>query len=417
MISNHNISQKITYRYLLAVTFIVFLSTSTYLTFVVLLEKNATTASIVNTSGKQRALSQRAALFSQQLVTPNLQKDIQKIKSQLLATVNEMKKGHLALIKGSLELNIPADHSTETHRMYFGDLQMNKRVNAYIMSIDSLLTAPIEKLTPDNPNYIYITKNFDPLLVDLNTIVNQYQKEGESRTSTIKYMELFFWIVTLLTLALEIQFIFKPMKKEVQAALLEREHHKKHLEKEVQEQTKKLSKANQRLNKLSNTDPLTGLKNRRGLEQKINQLHTKSLQGKEHYAVAILDLDKFKHINDTYGHDCGDIVLKDVAEALVYYLGETNIVSRYGGEEFLILLPNSDSDAAYDSIEKLKKNVSEMTIKHLENTIKVSFSAGITSTQDHKGIESGELLRLADTALYQAKNLGRNQVKIYCHTG
>jgi hypothetical protein len=72
MISNHNISQKITYRYLLAVTFIVFLSTSTYLTFVVLLEKNATTASIVNTSGKQRALSQRAALFSQQLVTPNL---------------------------------------------------------------------------------------------------------------------------------------------------------------------------------------------------------------------------------------------------------------------------------------------------------------------------------------------------------
>ncbi len=108
---------------------------------------------------------------------------------------------------------------------------------------------------------------------------------------------------------------------------------------------------------------------------------------------------------------------KRCAEALVYYLGETNIVSRYGGEEFLILLPNSDSDAAYDSIEKLKKNVSEMTIKHLENTIKVSFSAGITSTQDHKGIESGELLRLADTALYQAKNLGRNQVKIYCHTG
>jgi len=413
MLSNISLNHKITVRYLIAVAFIALLSTSTYLSFSYLLKNNETTAAIINISGKQRMLSQRTALFTKQLVSAKSSVEIEEIKSLLAQAVDMMQTGHLALISGSTELHIPQKHSKDIHDMYFGELQMDRRVTAYIEAIQKLLSSPVNTLNTDHLDYIYIDKHFNPLLVDLNNIVTQYQKEGEESVRTIQNMELFLWLLTLLILLLEIQLIFRPMNKQVSKALEERENYEHRLEKEIKKQTKKLVEANIKLNKLSNTDPLTGLRNRRGLQSKLNKLHRLYTENNNGYSLAIIDLDFFKNLNDTYGHDCGDTVLKKIADALIYSLDEETIISRFGGEEFVLLFPNCDDFTALQILEKLKENISQMEIKCEENLINVTFSAGITSTENFSKIESTELLSLADIALYQAKGAGRNQIRTY----
>ena len=413
MLSNISLNHKITIRYLIAIAFIALLSTSSYLSFSYLLKNNETTAAIINISGKQRMLSQRTALFTKQLVSENTSEKIEEIKSQLTQTVEMMQIGHLALISGSTDLQIPQNHSKEIHDMYFGELQMDKRIKAYISAIKQLLNSPVSTLNIEHPSYLYIDNHFNPLLVDLNNVVSQYQKEGEENVRTIQQMEFFLWLLTLLVLLLEILFIFRPMTKQVLEALNERETYEKRLEKEIKKQTKKLVEANIQLNKLSNTDPLTGLRNRRGLESKLHKFHRLYTENQKGYALAIIDLDLFKKLNDTYGHDCGDTVLKKIADTLMHHLNEDTIISRFGGEEFVLLFPNRDDLTAFRILEQLKENISRMEIKCEQELVKVTFSAGIASTDSFSNIESTELLRLADIALYQAKDAGRNQVKTY----
>lgn len=413
MLSNTSLNHKITIRYLIAIAFIALLSTSSYLSFSYLLKNNETTAAIINISGKQRMLSQRTALFTKQLVSTNSSVEIEDIKHELAQAIEMMQAGHLALISGSTDLQIPQNHSKEIHEMYFGELQMDKRVTTYIDAIHKLLSSPVNTLKTDHPDYIYIDKHFNPLLVDLNNVVSQYQKEGEESVRTIQKMEFFLWLLTLFVLLLEIQFIFRPMNKQVLDALDESETYEKRLEKEIKKQTKKLVEANIQLNKLSNTDPLTGLRNRRGLESKLHKHHRLYTENKKGYSLAIIDLDFFKKLNDAFGHDCGDQVLKKIADGLMHHLDEDTIVSRFGGEEFVLIFPNCDDLTALKILEKLKENISQMELKCEQELAKVTFSAVIASTESFSNIESTELLRLADIALYQAKDAGRNQIKTY----
>jgi len=413
MLSNISLNHKITVRYLIAVALIALLSTGSYLSFSYLLKNNETTAAIINISGKQRMLSQRTALFSKQLVAANSSVEIDEIKSQLAQTVEMMQTGHLALISGSTDLHIPHHHSKVIHDMYFGELQIDKRVKMYIQAIQKLLSSPANTLNTAHPDYLYIDEHFNSLLEDLNNIVTQYQKEGEESVRKIQQMEFFLWLLTLFILLLEIQLIFRPMNKQVLKALGERETYEKRLEKEIKKQTKKLVDANIQLNKLSNTDPLTGLRNRRGLEGKLRKFHRLYTDNKNGYSLAIIDLDFFKKLNDNYGHDCGDAVLKKIADALMYYLDEETIISRFGGEEFVLLFPNCDDLTTFNILEKLKEKISQMEIKCEDKLIQVTFSAGITSTENFSNIESNELLSLADIALYQAKGAGRNQIRTY----
>jgi diguanylate cyclase (GGDEF)-like protein len=126
----------------------------------------------------------------------------------------------------------------------------------------------------------------------------------------------------------------------------------------------------------------------------------------------ILDVDHFKQFNDTYGHKCGDIVLQALANFLNENTRQGDIVCRYGGEEFVILMTDVASDAAYKRAELFRSNFENMTVAYEGKELKCTFSAGIASYPIHAG--SGEaLLILADQALYQSKASGRNRVSIY----
>ncbi len=158
------------------------------------------------------------------------------------------------------------------------------------------------------------------------------------------------------------------------------------------------------------TDPLTGLYNRRYAMPHLNRtLETSQIKDRS-FAVLLLDLDNFKNINDVYGHPFGDKVLVEVAQALSNNLRAADLVARLGGEEFVITLPDSDTDAAMNTAERLVKCVEQLSVR-LPNgyAVPVTISVGIAMCEPNAGQTSQALIDIADAALYQAKAAGKNQ--------
>ena len=126
--------------------------------------------------------------------------------------------------------------------------------------------------------------------------------------------------------------------------------------------------------------------------------------------MIIFDLDHFKQINDTFGHNVGDKVLKEVARIVRKNLRNTDIFARWGGEEFIILLPNTDLKGAKSVAEKLRRAIERLYIPELKGR-KITASFGVTQVYNDELL--AEAIHRADTALYKAKNEGRNQVKVF----
>jgi len=157
-------------------------------------------------------------------------------------------------------------------------------------------------------------------------------------------------------------------------------------------------------------DRLTGLWNRGMiLDQLDRELHQARRSGARPVAVAMADLDHFKHVNDTHGHSAGDIVLKDAAQRMRSVLRRYEHVGRYGGEEFLVLLPGMDRAGARPIIQRAIDAVSARPIDTGAVDVPMTLSAGIASTVE-AGCEADLLLKAADEALYRAKASGRNRV-------
>lgn len=183
------------------------------------------------------------------------------------------------------------------------------------------------------------------------------------------------------------------------------------LESDVQERTKQLEEANLTLSRLAETDPLTGLTNRRGFgkafafTQKLRERSTSSL------SILLVDVDYFKKFNDTYGHQAGDDCLKLIADTALRVLRSQDIVARWGGEEFTILLPNTEQQGAHTLAEKLRIAVQQAVIKQFNVQTYATLTIGVVS---NLALDSPleKWLQLADNALYEGKSAGRNQVII-----
>jgi len=169
-----------------------------------------------------------------------------------------------------------------------------------------------------------------------------------------------------------------------------------------------LSKSKKALEKLSTTDSLTGLMNHGAwkdlLTLEFNNCQTLNRQN----SVALIDIDHFKTINDTYGHIIGDNVLKQLSGVLSAGLRETDLAGRYGGDEFCVILPDTTLAQATDILERLRRTVHEHTHSALPD-LKLSLSIGIAPYGSHLS-DAGMWLHEADMALYDAKSTGRNRV-------
>lgn len=175
----------------------------------------------------------------------------------------------------------------------------------------------------------------------------------------------------------------------------------------------KLLEQNQVLETLSNLDALTGIGNRRSFEDGLQQEWSKALSHSRPVSLLMVDVDYFKEYNDFYGHQAGDDCLRSVAEALSHQMDGIGCVNRYGGEEFAMIMPNAELDAALGLGERLRTAVESLHIAHGRSLIGpyVTISVGVAALLPTEETNMEELVLQADKALYQAKKEGRNRVK------
>ena len=186
------------------------------------------------------------------------------------------------------------------------------------------------------------------------------------------------------------------------------------LKTKLAESTGQVRDLNSRLetaNKDAVTDPLTGIANRRSFEAAFEKAVSEAQENDDPLSLMFLDIDHFKAFNDKHGHHTGDIVLRLVAEQIELCVGERGLASRYGGEEFVVLLKDTDSHAALVLAEKIRILISQKEVKHRKSRKsfgRITISSGLTQLQP--GEDAGSFLERADRLLYQAKEAGRNRV-------
>jgi two-component system, cell cycle response regulator len=173
---------------------------------------------------------------------------------------------------------------------------------------------------------------------------------------------------------------------------------------------KELSELNDQLTRISLTDGLTQIENRRSLNERLHEMWQHSVRLHEPISLVMCDIDKFKSVNDNYGHQAGDSVLKEFAQVLKSEAREIDRVGRYGGEEFLLVLPGTVLDAAVTFAERLREKVEGHTFTYEGGTLKRTMSCGVASSPHPRVKDEDSLLRAADDALYVAKETGRNRV-------
>ena len=178
------------------------------------------------------------------------------------------------------------------------------------------------------------------------------------------------------------------------------------LEKTVESRTSELQEKISEVEYLSLTDPLTGISNRRKIESVLKSEIDRTARTGNPVSVIIIDIDHFKHFNDTYGHGTGDKILKKFAETIISSIRVIDSAGRIGGEEFLIVCPETDVNGAYLVAEKLRTAIESMRVESLE-----SITASFGCAALHSGENSDNLISRSDKALYKAKDNGRNRVE------
>jgi diguanylate cyclase (GGDEF)-like protein len=157
---------------------------------------------------------------------------------------------------------------------------------------------------------------------------------------------------------------------------------------------------------MSQTDYLTGLANRRAITRHINHEIDRFERNKRPFCILLGDLDHFKLVNDNFGHDCGDLLLVEVGKKLDNATKKQDIVSRWGGEEFLILLPETTIEQARYMAERLRQSIEMLHFSYRGKSVRITMSFGLSAYQFSQSFN--EFLRETDDKLYQAKHSGRN---------
>lgn len=172
-----------------------------------------------------------------------------------------------------------------------------------------------------------------------------------------------------------------------------------------------LKKTNEKLIELSIRDVLTGIYNRRHFMEILEKEFDRTLRYGSKLAFLMIDLDHFKNINDSYGHITGDMVLAEVAKVFLKGLRKNDVVGRYGGEEFAMILPGNDLNSAKVVAERYRETIENLRLSIQSTVLKLSATIGVSSAPHLKIKDINDLIKYADDALYRGKKLGRNRVE------
>lgn len=181
------------------------------------------------------------------------------------------------------------------------------------------------------------------------------------------------------------------------------------INRDLQNEIKQREALEEELKRQATTDPLTGLFNRRQYELLFNRERERCHRQHKYISLCVVDLDHFKRINDNYGHDVGDLALRHTANLFSSMLRQSDVVGRFGGEEFVLILPDTDLEQAIAVVERLRAELEARTLKTPLEEIHLSATFGVTQVVDgDEGIDA--VIKRADKALYEGKGAGRNRV-------
>ena len=310
----------------------------------------------------------------------------QKYPSLNLIEVTDIKEGLDKVKDGELfgYIDTLASIGYEFQQKYFGELKIagkiseNLKLSIAIVKEDKTLLTILQKT--------------------VNKMTNEMHREIFSKWVPIKYQKGIdydlVWKISIGAILFIILVVYWN-RKIIQTNKL------------LQEAKKDIEVKNKELEKLAITDKLTNLYNRRKLDELLQNELNRSERFKHTFAVTILDIDYFKKVNDTFGHQTGDKVLIEISNILKTHIRTTDFVGRFGGEEFVIICPESQEDGVFNLMESIRLDISNYDFKNIGN-ITVSF--GIALSKENDTVES--ILKRADDALYESKNFGRNRVTV-----
>ncbi|WP_345991838.1 diguanylate cyclase [Sulfurimonas sp. HSL-1716] len=367
----------LTIGYIIALSIIAALSVSSHFFLYKVIKVQSCFASLINVSGKQRMLSQRIGMLSCHYALN--QNDYNK--KSLSQAISSMESAHLALTKGDKTLDFPSTLPPEIYDVYYGKkYDLDHKVKEYIALAKQFLYNPTDKELLKE----IMSKSHDSLLEGLDKIVRLYETQSIEQIEMITYTQRIVLIVIIATLFVEALFIFRPIIKKIKyfATLLY---------------------------ELATHDYLTKFANRRLTLELLEKLLIRNRIDKQPISVMMVDIDFFKKINDAYGHNAGDSVIVAVAKTILKSVRPTDICGRWGGEEFLIILPETDLKDADAVAQRVLLNIEKEDIDIESKKIKTTVSIGVSTYIAGEPVM--DFIERADSALYLAKNNGRNRVE------
>ncbi len=411
---NHgSTGQRVRRAYIFALGITAALSIGAFVALDGFISKQGSAASIISIAGRQLTLSQRIVGFTQSLIRretnsadnkPAVARDLHFLQT----AIEEMEKAHKSLTEGDQSRDLPGIVSPEERDLYeAAPTLVNQRLKYFLQDARKVMDDPGNPVVAAAAERI-LREAQSSLSRALNAVVTHHERLAHQHATQAERVHLALLIATLLVLLGEGLFIFRPLARGL--AKTERE----------------LDSKCDELVHQSSHDPLTGVLNRRGLKHVLDQ----KCNGGDltDYAVLMLDLDNFKIINDTYGHDVGDVLLRNVAAALISNLDDDDTCIRMGGDEFLIIasLQSRRAAAAQPTDKDRRQDDIGLVIAFAERLIAdlkrgrsgnprtdlPSVSIGIACGPDHRS-SFDTMLTNADLALYRAKSGGRDQIACY----
>jgi diguanylate cyclase (GGDEF)-like protein len=381
-----NPARKMTLTYVISLTLIAGLSIFVHFTLDKIIVEQGVSAKLISLSGEQRMLSQRIALYTSEFIAQGITSD----KEEAQAALSKMQSNHRSLIKEhfeALKQKQLSPLSTSIHQLYFSEPHdIDRKVTEFSslikQALDSSLAITVDQSSLQELTFLPLAK--DQMLKSFSAAVKQYQLESNQKIQELRTTQQIILIVIILTVLIEGLFIIRPL-------FLRSDRYSKNLHEEA------------------NHDYLTKLLNRRSFNVLVKQSIAMSKRYDSNLSVVSFDIDHFKSVNDQYGHDLGDKVIQNVADTIKNSCRDSDSVFRFGGEEFLILLPKTSLSEAINLAEKIRNAIASSPTFSDKLIIEITASSGVAQW-DGQEVDIENTLKRADTALYQAKKQGRDRV-------
>jgi diguanylate cyclase (GGDEF)-like protein len=367
--------------YIIALLIIGGLTIASHLAIALVLHQNQGAAAVINMSGRQRMLSQRIAGLAAEYQLGDA-----TARGALLAAVDEFAANQVVLSAQVLKPGGEADGPGPLRAMYGPGFAAEMAV--FITDAKHVASLPPGAPAAAAPLKTLFAEARAPLLDQLNAIVTIHQRESERVLAELKFMQFIILLAVMATLTAEAAVIFRPMIRRIEVFTGE-------------------------IVRLATIDPLTGLANRRGFfDAAAAELDRARRYGRK-LTLMMLDADHFKRINDAYGHAGGDEALRHLAEILASTLRASDLAGRLGGEEFAVLLPETDCDGARQLAQRLRMSIATAPLLIGGTLVTLTVSVGVAAVPVDELAGSAAIeqaLRDADEAMYRAKAEGRNRV-------